>query len=523
MIRPQTQTKEYWVDDFQITEADVEQIYNHLLEVEVPQTTQQLAHIVFTHRVNEERNRLAQKMSSRKMYQPKNSYEVGDELIFPALKFKAGVVKAIRDGYNPQDGQFDVLQVEINGKEREFAATLTQEHVLNLTDNHPTEVFDEIDVDELLAQFGEAVMATLYEKLDSMEDFVHLAQLWYVKALMVDINIGHLHLSEAVLEMHEGGALSTDEIMVHLDMDPRLKPAAVRFSLDYALLKDERFDEVAPAEEIAWFLRRMQPDEVQTPPEKLVYEKIHYDNALLGPHLRLLIQELDDEWSDLTALKRDVGKCHLIYPHRLEGTLPLNARMRSLFPLGTSPHQQYTLIDRKADEKIPVWVVQEHRYVYGLRDWYKSEGIPIGAEITISKGPKADTLYLDYERRKGQKEWVRLASVADGQIKFEHKRRSVSAGFDDLLIVGTDFIAALDMMWRKMSTRTLAKLIAIVLPPLAELNPQNTVHSKTLYSAINMLRRVPPEPLFAELVRHPAFEAVGDDYWRFNHQRWQGE
>jgi hypothetical protein len=53
------------------------------------------------------------------------------------------------------------------------------------------------------------------------------------------------------------------------------------------------------------------------------------------------------------------------------------------------------------------------------------------------------------------------------------------------------------------------------------MNPQNTVHAKTLYSAINMLRRVPPGPLFAELVRYPAFQPVGDHYWRFESSRWQ--
>jgi hypothetical protein len=37
-----------------------------------------------------------------------------------------------------------------------------------------------------------------------------------------------------------------------------------------------------------------------------------------------------------------------------------------------------------------------------------------------------------------------------------------------------------------------------------------------------MLKRLPPAPIFAELVRHPAFQPVGDHYWRFDSSRWQG-
>jgi hypothetical protein len=59
----------------------------------------------------------------------------------------------------------------------------------------------------------------------------------------------------------------------------------------------------------------------------------------------------------------------------------------------------------------------------------------------------------------------------------------------------------------------------MVFPSLAKLNPQETVHTKTLYSAINMVRRVPSGPLFADLIKHPAFRPVGDHYWYFDRSR----
>ncbi len=158
-----------------------------------------------------------------------------------------------------------------------------------------------------------------------------------------------------------------------------------------------------------------------------------------------------------------------------------------------------------------------------MGDWYEENGIPIGGFIHLKPGPEPGVVLLDFDRRRAQREWVRLASVVDNRINFDLMRRGIACGYDDLLIVGTDVVAAIDALWRRAEShqRTIASLLAEIFPQLDKMNPQNTVHAKTLYSAINMLRRVPPGPLFAELVRHPAFQPVGDHYWRFDSSRWQ--
>jgi hypothetical protein len=168
--------------------------------------------------------------------------------------------------------------------------------------------------------------------------------------------------------------------------------------------------------------------------------------------------------------------------------------------------------------------VQEQRYIYGLGSWYENNEIPIGGFVHLAPGPKPGVIMIGFDRRRAQREWVRLATAADNRIKFELMRRAVSCGYDDLLIVGTDVVAAIDALWRRAEAnqRSVASLLGEIFPELANLNPQNTVHAKTIYSAINMLRRLPPGPIFAELVRHPAFQAVGDHYWRFDSSRWQG-
>jgi hypothetical protein len=526
MIQSQTQNPEYWGNKFVLSDSDIEQIYNHFLEVEKPQTAADIAQVVIANRVTEERNKIARQLAGRMVYQPKGSYAVGDKLVFPAMGYVHGVVTAVREGYNPQLGTFSVITADVDHKSLEFAAQLDIEHPLN-GDAALTAAMDTVDLEELNQLYGTAVTQKVAQSLANNKNFVRISDEWFIKALMADVNIGHLHLSEAILEISEGGPLTVNEILPQLDMDPALDKSVLAFSLNYGLMGDDRFDEVAPKGEIAWFLRRMEPEAVQKTPERLLYSPIPYDKALLTPQLLHLERELDDEWSDLPPVPAEIqaqtAVFTLLYPHRWAGTMPLSTRTKPFFPVSNSPRQRVVFIDEQTQEEIVGWVVQEHRYVYGLKEWYDSNGIPIGGFIHLKTGPEPGVIILGYDRRRAQREWVRLATAVDNRIKFDLMRRSVGCGFDDLMIVGTDVVTAIDALWRRAEAhqRSTASLAAEIFPELAEANPQNTVHAKTMYSAINMLRRIPPGPLFAELVRHPAFQPVGDHYWQFDQARWQ--
>jgi len=71
---------------------------------------------------------------------------------------------------------------------------------------------------------------------------------------------------------------------------------------------------------------------------------------------------------------------------------------------------------------------------------------------------------------------------------------------------------------RKMQ---LDRLVTFVFRELSKLNPQAAVHCKALYSAVNVIRRVPPGPIFAELVTRPHYSHVGDSYWRIDDSLWK--
>lgn len=522
MNQTQSQSREYWVSDFEITESDIEQIYNYFLEVEKPQPVNAVAKVIIAHRVAEERNRIEQLLSGRIVYQPKDKHEVGDKLVFPALRYAQGSVLSTREGYDPAYGHYDVITVEIDAKEREFASALPGHHELNLEDGTSFDPMAEVEVDELFDQFGPFVESAIADALESRTEFVRLADQWFVKGLMSEVTIGHLHLAEAVLEVNEGGPLPTDEILLHLDLDEGVETETRQFSLNYALSEDERFDEVGQPGQVSWFLRRLEPESVRVVPERLRCSPLSYDRALLSPQLMLLERELDDEWSELEPVQ-DVQPTilSLTYPHRWAGTLPLSSRTRPLFPTGISQRQRVILRDEHSGDELNAWVVREDRYIYGLAEWYEENKLPVGGFVTLKPGPETGVVLLDYDRRRPKREWIRLATVENNEINFELERRSVGCGYDELLIVGTDYVAAVDALSRRLEAnkRSLTDLLVNIFPKLAKLNPQETVHTKTLYSAINMLRRVAPGPIFAALIKHPAFQPVGDHYWQYDGSR----
>lgn len=524
MIQLRTQTRQYWEQEFSFVQKDIDHLYNHFLETGRPQTSAELVQAVMSYRANEEKNNLLRRVKGRTVYQPQGSYSVGQALVFPLLDFIDGTVIASRDGHNPKEEPFKVITVRINGRERQFVAELSSPHQANTIDGNIASLIEKVSVDQLFGYFGSLVEAKLLNNLHNNDDFILLGGKWFVKTLLVEVNIGHLHLAEAVLEISGGGPATTEQILQDLELDAVVAQPTQLFSLNYALLNDPRFDEVAPKNQVAWFLRRLEPDLVQTVSERLMYRPIAYDSSLLSAQMHSLEREIMDEWSDLEANENTQSTSFtLLYPHRLLGTLPLNAPLKAMLPIGRSPRQIITLRDAETGESYQVWIVKEGRYLYGLQTWYEQNEIVVGAYLTVKKGAEPNVFVIDYDRRRPQREDIRMATVAEGRMRFETHRRRVGCGYDELQVITTDHHLPIDAIWRKLtdSNSPLAVIIAALLPELTKLSIQNAVHLKTLYSVVNMLRRTPPGPIFAELVRHPSFVAVGDQYWRFDRDRWQ--
>ncbi len=297
MIRRNTQEPDYW-ENLRVTDEDLEHLGNVLVEREIPLPLDELARELVLFRCRREEERIAHELSKGTIYLPKNRYDVGETLVFPALEYAVGTVVGVRDGHNPEHGPFRVIQVEFSqGESREFAAEL-ENHPLN---EAPAQEVALLSPEDLYAEHGDKVREALNARLEADPAFIRLAGEWFLKDLLVEIHQGHLNLAEAVLDMAGGGPLPTEELVGHLDLPKEIDPRLAVFSLNYALQEDERFDEVGPAGEVLWYLRRSEPPEVLDPPYWLRPAVVEYDPGLLDETMLGLERQLDDEWSDLVA------------------------------------------------------------------------------------------------------------------------------------------------------------------------------------------------------------------------------
>jgi hypothetical protein len=507
---------------FEVDDSDLEFIYNLLMEREKPLTSSEMALALLEERLRRmEREASRAPATERMSYLPGGEFSVGDVLIFPSLGRLVGTVVGLRPGENPELGPFDVIQVEFEpkGQQREFAARLAN-HPLNAVMEAPPAEETASTPQSILDKHGKAIQARLEDRLGRTEDIVRIAGRWFPRALLAEINPGHLNLAEAVLDVAGGGPLPTGALLEHVELPPSVEPLLADFSLDYALQEDERFDEVGPAGQVLWFLRRLEPPEVLYPPPRLAYGEIPHDRGLLTPDLLRLERELDDEFSPLEPAEHanDEVVLSLIFPHWRVGTLPLSSSLRPLFPTAyEAPRIRFMLVDGHTGEKFPGWVVRNERYVTGLDEWYRKMDVPTGGLIRVRRGEAAGEVIVEVVDRRRRNDWIRTVSITDGsQIGFTMLKQPVGTSYDDRMIVGLLDPVALDEAWLRGDQRRapLEKLVAFVFRELAKLNPQSAVHAQALYSGVNVIRRVPPAPLFHELLTRSQYVHVGDLYWR---------
>lgn len=537
----------HWTRNFKVSTDDIDYLIGLLLEREIPLTTEDLAHALIERRISDERKKVEAEFKNTVLYNPAGHFEPGQKLVFPAMSFSTATVMGVRPGFNPQYGDFSVIEVEFgeadggkaNGgsavKRREFAADYAPTHKLNMENDQEIVLpgVTELSIAEILEANGEDILLEVESKLVDSPSLAYVGQKWFPHDLMLEVDEGHLNLAEAVLDIMGGGPLRTEEVLREMG---GLGDAPVElqiFSMNYALNEDRRFDEVGPAGEVLWFLTRLEPDDVKQIPQMLRYAAVPYDRSLLTTDMLALEREIGDELTEAEALENadgenidnerveglDQATITLIYPHRRSGTLPLNEVMRRVFPTARrAPRIYVTLVDGQDGEEFPGWVVHRDGYVSGLTNFYRKHKIPIGGFVTAQRNASPGKITVNFDAYRPRSEYVPLMGIKGDQVYLENIKRHIGADYDDLMVIGVDDLAALETFSSNLQQqrKTLAAVLKMVLPALGNLTPQGTVHAKTLYSALNALRRYPPGPMLATLNANPDFENVGGHYWRLS-------
>jgi hypothetical protein len=508
----------FW-EGYQIQEKDIEYLFNHLIEVEEPLTPRELLDCLVKSIIDREKKKIEkQQQSSGKIYLPRDHYEVNDTVTFLSHKWDSGKVVNVRPSFNPNLPPFEVIEVEFpNGKKGLFAAGM-ENHALNQALNARLDD-PALDAGSVIKQYGDGLIIKLKKAFSENPDLVRIAGRWFPKTLLVDVNIGYLNLAEALLDMNEGGPLPISAILDQIDLPTDVNRKLTEFSLNLALQQDERFDEVGPAGEIIWFLNKLEPKAVNNVPQYLKYSGEKYDNPQIGEMLDLfdrhIVDELETNQCTANPDSDETPVC-LIYPHWRSGALPLCGNLLNIFPTAReAPRVLFKFVDNATKKEFNGWVVRESNYVYGLEEWYQTNGLIPGNFVYIKKGTHPGEVNIRIDRRKPGREWIRTTSInPNGTIAFTMLKQMVNASYDERMAIYIADNDALDALWTGNRNKNLEKAILSSMLELSKLNPQGHVHAQELYAAVNIIKRCPPGMVFSVLLQSTQISYLGNLYFR---------
>jgi hypothetical protein len=526
-VQRKTQTTQYWQEQFQVRSKDIEAIYQQILEQGKPVDLAEIALALVRRQCTEEELEARSELQAGKLYQPNQSYAVDEKVVFPALNFSTGTIVSTREGHHPKYGTFTVIAVDFegNGQAREFVADFGHDHPLNRSSEQTLAGLQGLMSPEEIYQAHRGVIeAKIKEALEANDDFVSFHGQYFLRDLLPEFHEGLFNIADAAIDINNG-PLSINALIEQMGLVENNQAIndVTRFSVNYRLANDERFDDVGPKGQVLWYLERMAPPEAHYPPRRLQVTEQEYNSRLFDPDFLDLLAEIDDEATypediDPADPKTDRITVTLNYPHWRVGTLPLTPKTEIFFPASSYNPVLFQFVDGRTGNKFPGWTVQEHKYIFGLGDWYKKNKLPVGAFITIKRTNDPMQVIVDFQATRAQRDWVRMATLSNRKLSFQMSPAAIGCKYDELMIIGESNTTQIDAAWVNAEERRLPvdEILYDIFPELSKLNPQSTVHAKTLYSAVNLIRRVPPGVVFQELVSHRCFIAMNHGYWTYD-------
>ena len=512
--------KNYW-EDFSVRQKDIEYIYNLLLEKEIPLSSNELIRSLISYRITLEKDNSQKKLQeNNNFYLPKNEFKVGNKLVFPNNDMKLGEVQSIREGFNPDFENMFVLNVQFeSGEKRSFASNISDHplnHILDISEDNPN-----YDPDNIFETHHQNLTNAIETALRKNDDLVKIAGNWFPRSLLLDVHVGHLNLAEAILEEAGGGPIGTTALMVQSDLNSHEEKKLLEFSFDLALQEDNRFDEVGPSGETLWYLHAMEPDSVKNVPIFLKYSEISIDSSSLKEYLEIFEDNIYDELESWDSEGNENNRIiiSLSFPHWRSGTLPLSNTIKKMFPTAyEAPRVKFTFLDENEKNTFPGWVVREHKYIFGLKNWYEKNDLMPGSLVIVEKGNNPGEINVSYEKSRQNKEWVKTVLIGSDQaVVFAMLKQPITANFNERMAIAVSDTQSLDEIWEKKVylKEPMQKTITRIMRELAKLNTQGQVHAHELYAAVNVVRRCPPSMVVHQLLSTLTIEHLGDLYFKF--------
>ena len=527
MSQRKTQTAQYWEKQFSPNNQDIEDIYQQILDSSQPIHIDVIAISLVRRHCDAEELETRSDLQEGQLYQPKGKYSVDERLIFPALDFAIGTVTSTREGQHPDYGTFDVIEVKFENDQpvREFVANFDHTHPLNADEQSLANLHGLLPPEELYQTYKKSIYSKIKAALDANDDFVKFHDQYFLSDLLTDFQEGLFNIADAAIDINNG-PLSVDALIEQMGLvgEGQEITDVMRFSVSNRLANDERFDDVGPTGQVLWYLERIEPPEAHHPPRRLQQTStLDYDPDLFDEDLRALLAEIDDEathpddFDEVDPNAREIT-ITLNYPHRRVGTLPLTPKTFPFFPISHYNPVLFEFVDGHTGDSFPGWTVLEYNYVFGLGQWYEKNKLPVGAYITIQRTKDPLKIIVNYQASRTQRDWVRMAGVSNRKLTFQMNPAAHSCKYDELMIISESNTSQIDAFWVSAEERNLSiyESLCQIFPELSKLNPQSTVHAKTLYSGVNVMRRAGPGTVFQELVTRPCFIPMRHGYWTYD-------
>jgi hypothetical protein len=337
----------------------------------------------------------------------------------------------------------------------------------------------------------------------------------------LDIKTQVEQISEQLQRVHV--PLDTDQIMGMLPTLVRQDDITVA-QIERALQENRRIKKVKRGPKPRWISKEAiwppppgKPKRFRIPP---VRSEIRIGTRQLPRDLQQMLDTIEDELQGPVEAYRRVSQVEfaITASHPFHGTLPLTRRTRGIFPPGDAD-APVTFIDARSGERIPGGVSPQDRYAWGLAEWYENYQIPAGGKIRLERTEVEGEIKIDYvPAGKGVETcWLRKVSYDQSTDKLTAvtTKRTYWCEVDkDLLMHGLIFEDPQAM--QKEATKSIFDLMCQVFPVLAEQG--KSVHCKTLFNCVNLVRRCSPYTVFAELSSRPCFSPDPDQagHWLFD-------
>jgi len=510
----------HFVEAFSPNQADLDLIAEFIRSERVPCTTDVLLHYLLQHKLAEAQGRsgnldIKQLPPGTVIYQQAGDYEVGQRIYIASRGQMAIVEDKQSEEYptTPDGGRSTIRHPCKSIRVKLEDGTVPNRFICAAPFLRPTLPLSGA-IGDLIEYHGKQLRDKLKNSLwyDTGRRFVSFDREWFLQDLLIANEDTAQEVRGLLLERSKPASVL--EIAYALFED--VSDPVITFSL--SVLLNSRSD-------LFQLTRRSPPPVLWSVCEDST--KVDKPERIAVPPVRRKITESDKvvkSEEPRKPRKKTKTQCRqrvefaIPIGYRESGTIPLNSKTAGVFPsgLGNIP---LVFIDARGNSRMQGGVSHEEEYAWGIFDWLEKYHIPSGGMIALERTDDEFELKIDYVPAARARPYsVRAVKWVNGKLVAYTRQITPECEVDLAMYEYSTIFEDPTAMWAE-ATDAIFDVICYIFPVLAEGDPDDAVHYKTISSAVSYIRRCAPSTVWALLSMHKGcFRQVEErpGFWRFD-------